>query len=182
MASSVAALGVGVGMAGAACAALVGLVAGLPPWKVAAGVAAIILLVSLPSVILTWFKLRARDLGAILNACGWAVNRPLYFSMGLARTFTRPAKLPMGAAVARDPYAKGGWWKCLLTLILVVGIALGVCWKFKVWPFCCKAAPATEEQSCTGGTPCDGQPDAADAQVPPAGTNTPPTAAEAGKQ
>ena len=112
--------------------------AGLPPWKIAAGIAAIILLVSLPSVILAWFKLRARDLGAILNACGWAVNRPLYFSMGLARTFTRPAKLPMGAAVARDPYAKGGWWKLLLTLVFVAGIALGVCWKLKVWPFCCK--------------------------------------------
>jgi len=140
IASSVAALGVGVGMAGAACAALVGLVAGLPPWKVAVGVAAIILIVSLPSVILTWFKLRARDLGAILNACGWAVNRPLYFSMGLARTFTRPAKLPMGSAVARDPYAKGGWWKCLLLLILAAGIALGVCWKLKKWPFCCPSA------------------------------------------
>ncbi|MBQ6102147.1 MAG: hypothetical protein IJL06_00580, partial [Kiritimatiellae bacterium] len=146
--SSVAALGVGVGMAGAACAGLVGLVAGLPLWKVAAGVAAIILLVSLPSVILAWFKLRARDLGAILNACGWAVNRPLYFSMGLARTFTRPAKLPMGSAVARDPYAKGGWWKVLFALVLVVGIALGVCWKVKVWPFAAKKAPCAAEKVC----------------------------------
>ena len=147
IASSVAALGVGVGMAGAACAALVGLVAGLPLWKVAAGVAAIILLVSLPSVILTWFKLRARDLGAILNACGWAVNRPLYFSIGLARTFTRPAKLPMGSAVARDPYAKGGWWKMLLVVVAVVGIALGVCWKKQWRPFCCK-------KSCGAKTEC----------------------------
>ena len=142
--------GVGVGMAGAACAALVGLIAGLPPWKIAAGIAAIILLVSLPSVILAWFKLRARDLGAILNACGWAVNRPLYFSMGLARTFTRPAKLPMGSAVARDPYAKGGWWKFLLTLVLIAGIALGVCWKCKCWPFrCCKEKTcAAESAAC----------------------------------
>ena len=136
IASSVAALGVGIGMAGAACAALIGLVAGLPAWKVAAGVAAIILLVSLPSVILTWFKLRARDLGAILNACGWAVNRPLYFSLGLARTFTRPAALPMGAAVARDPYARYGWVKwVLLLLVVVLGAAAGACWYFKVWPF-----------------------------------------------
>ena len=147
IASSVAALGVGVGMAGAACAALVGLIAGLPPWKIAAGVAAIILLVSMPSVILTWFKLRARDLGAILNACGWAVNRPLYFSMGLARTFTRPAKLPMGSAVARDPYAKGGIWKVLFVLVLAVGIALGVCWKCKVWPFAAKKAPCAAEKA-----------------------------------
>jgi hypothetical protein len=84
----VAALGVGVGMAGAACAALVGLIAGLPPWKIAAGIAAIILLVSLPSVILTWFKLRQRDIGAILNASGWAINRPMRFSVRRAHTFT----------------------------------------------------------------------------------------------
>ena len=168
IASSVAALGVGVGMAGAACAALVGLIAGLPPWKIAAGIVAIILLVSLPSVILAWFKLRARDLGAILNACGWAVNRPLYFSMGLARTFTRPAKLPMGAAVARDPYAKGGWWKLLLTLVFVVGIALGVCWKLKVWPFCCKGQPcAAEKTECTAEKPaCDAGKAAAEAEKP----------------
>ena len=136
IASSVAALGVGVGMAGAACAGLIGLVAGLPAWKVVAGVAAIVLLVSLPSVILAWFKLRARDLGAILNACGWAVNRPLYFSLGLARTFTRPASLPMGSAVARDPYARYGWVKwALLLLVLALGAAALACWHFKVWPF-----------------------------------------------
>lgn len=88
MASSVAALGVGVGMLGAASAGLIGVVAGLPAWKVAAGFLMILLVVSLPSVILTWFKLRARDLGAILNAGGWAVNRPLYFSAALAKTFT----------------------------------------------------------------------------------------------
>ena len=161
-------------MAGAACAALVGLIAGLPPWKIAAGIAAIILIVSLPSVILAWFKLRARDLGAILNACGWAVNRPLYFSMGLARTFTRPAKLPMGAAVARDPYAKGGWWKLLLTLVFVVGIALGVCWKLKVWPFCCKGQPcAAEKTECTAEKPaCDAGKTAPEAGKPVTGKET----------
>ena len=145
LASSVAALGVGVGMAGAAIGGLIGLVAGLPLWKVLAGVAAVILIVSLPSVILAWFKLRARDLGAILNAGGWAVNRPLTFSMGLARTFTHPAKLPFGSAVARDPYASHGWLKVLLLLVVLAGIALGVCWKLGVCPFsCCRkqTAPA----------------------------------------
>ncbi len=140
LASSVAALGVGVGMAGAACAGLVGLVAGLPIWKVLAGVVAIILLVSLPSVILAWFKLRARDLGAILNACGWAVNRPLSFSLGLARTFTRPAAMPMGAAVARDPYASHGVLKIVLVLLLLAAAAAGVCWKLGICPLsCCKS-------------------------------------------
>ena len=136
LASGVAALGVGVGMVGAACAGLIGLVAGLPIWKVLAGVAAIILLVSLPSVVLAWFRLRTRDLGAILNACGWAVNRPLTFSVGLARTFTRRASLPAGAAVARDPYARHGVLGCLLLAVLLgVAAAVGVCWRLHCGPF-----------------------------------------------
>ncbi len=142
LASSVAALGVGIGMAGAAFAGLMGLLTGLPLWKVFAGVAAIILLVSLPSVVLAWFKLRARDLGAILNACGWAVNRPLYFSNGLARTFTRPAVMPVGAAVARDPYASHFFLKLVLLLLVLAGIVAGVCWKKGYGPFAPKVAPA----------------------------------------
>ena len=82
-------VGIGIGMVGAAIAGIVGLVAGLPWWKTALGVMAVIAAVSLPSVILAWFKLRRRDLGAILNAGGWAVNRPLRFSQELAGRFTR---------------------------------------------------------------------------------------------
>ncbi len=148
LASGVAALGMGVGMVGAACAGLVGLVAGLPIWKVLAGVAAVVLLVSLPSVVLAWFRLRTRDLGAILNACGWAVNRPLTFSMGLARTFTRRAALPAGAAVARDPYARHGVLGCLLlAALLAAAAAAGVCWHLHCGPFAGKgeAAPDVEE-------------------------------------
>ena len=144
LASGVAALGVGVGMAGAACAGFIGLVAGLPLWKVLAGVGAIVLVVSLPSVVLAWFKLRARDLGAILNACGWAVNRPLTFSTGLARTFTRRAPLPAGAAVARDPYARHGAWGCLVALLLLAAAALVVCWKTGRGPFAASDTPLTE--------------------------------------
>jgi hypothetical protein len=92
LASSVAALGIGIGMVGAAFAGIVGLVAGLPWWKTAIGVLLILLSVSLPSVILTWFKLRRRDLCAILNAGGWAINRPMRFSVRRARTFTRCAR------------------------------------------------------------------------------------------
>ena len=93
LASSVAALGIGISMVGAMIGGLIGLIAGFPPWKVAIGVLLVVLAVSLPSVILTWFKLRRRDLGAVLNACGWAVNRPLRFSQKLAKRFTRRACL-----------------------------------------------------------------------------------------
>jgi len=112
IASSVAALGVGVGMLGAAFAGLISVVAGLPAWKVAAGLVCVVLLVSLPSVVLTWFKLRTRDLGAVLNAGGWAINRPLYFSISLARTFTRV------------PPCRCAWGWLLLLALVAVGVTV----------------------------------------------------------
>jgi hypothetical protein len=92
LASSVAAVGIGVGMVGAALASLTAVIASTVWWKLLAALAALVLVVSLPSVILTWFKLRRRDLCAILNAGGWAINRPMRFSVRRARTFTRCAR------------------------------------------------------------------------------------------
>lgn len=92
LASSVAAIGIGVGMIGAALASIMAAVKSFTWWQYPLAVALAILVVSLPSVALTYFKLRRRDLGAILNASGWAVNRPLRFSVSLAHSFTRCAK------------------------------------------------------------------------------------------
>ncbi len=88
MASSVAAIGIGIGMVGAAAASLLAAIKGMTPLQWAIAVASIIAIVSVPNVILTWFKLRRRELGAILNASGWAVNRQMRFSMAKAREFT----------------------------------------------------------------------------------------------
>ncbi len=89
LASSVAAVGIGIGMLGAAAASVMAALSGMSPLRLALSFLALLLVVSLPSVVLTWFKLRRRDIGAILNACGWAVNRPMAFSMKRAADFTR---------------------------------------------------------------------------------------------
>ena len=89
MASSVAAIGIGVGMMGAAFASILAAVSGMPWYKILISLVALVLVVSVPSMVLAWFKLRARDLGAILNASGWAINRPMRFSMKRARAFTK---------------------------------------------------------------------------------------------
>ena len=89
MASSVAAIGIGVGMMGAAFASILAAISGMTWWQILISIVSLVLVVSLPSTILAWFKLRARDLGAILNASGWAVNRPMRFSMKRARSFTK---------------------------------------------------------------------------------------------
>ncbi len=106
LASSVAAIGIAVGLLGSAVGGLIGVVVGLKPWQTVLGIAAVILLVSGPSVILTWFKLRARDVAPILNACGWAVNRRLRLSLKLGRIFTTEATVPANAErQLTDPYA-----------------------------------------------------------------------------
>ena len=105
-------------MVGAAAASLMAAVKGMGPWQAVAAVVAIILVVSLPSVILTWFKLRRRDLGAILNAGGWAVNRQMRFSMKLARGFTKCART-------------SEWWLYALLLLILLGLAGYTAWTFR---------------------------------------------------
>ena len=115
MASSVAAIGIGIGMVGAAAASLMAAISGMTALQIAVSVAALLLVVSLPSVVLTWFKLRKRDIGAILNASGWAVNRPMRFSMKRARAFTKCASNPYFARLAcalavAAALAAAGFW------------------------------------------------------------------------
>ncbi len=111
MVSSVAAIGIGVGMIGAALASVLAAIRGMTPVQFVLALAAIVLLVSLPSVVLAWLKLRRRDLGAILNASGWAVNREIRFSIKQARVFTVVVK------------AGSAWIYALLLLLLLAAVA-----------------------------------------------------------
>ncbi len=127
LASSVAALGIAVGLIGAAIGSLLSAVAKLALWKVFVGIAIIILAVSLPSVIITFFKLRHRDFTPILNACGWAVNHPIRITFALGKRFTAESVLPAGAKRQfTDPYAdkpigKLLWfWGFIILLILAL--------------------------------------------------------------
>ena len=125
LASSVAAIGIGIGMVGAAAASLAAAVKGMGPWQAVASVVAIVLVVSMPSVVLTWFKLRRRDLAAILNAGGWAVNRQMRFSMKLARGFTKCART-------------SEWWLYAMLLAVLLGLAGYTVWTCRG---CCGAEP-----------------------------------------
>lgn len=59
------------------------------------------LTVVLFSALLGWNKLRKRDLSAILEACGWAVNFRMYLTHKLGYLVTRTPPLPKGAHVER---------------------------------------------------------------------------------
>ena len=130
LASSVAAIGIAVGLLGSAVGSLISVVSGMPVWKSLAGVLAIFLAVSGPSVVLAWFKLRARDLAPLLNACGWAVNPRIRMTMRLGRALTREAALPPGSELELgDAFAESsrGWiWSLIL---LATAVILLIYWR-----------------------------------------------------
>ena len=140
MASSVAAIGIGVGMMGTAVAAIAAAVKGMGALQIALSIVAIVLVVSLPSVILMWFKLRQRDLGAILNAGGWAINRPMRFSMKRARAFTKCAGNPLICRV-------------ICTVVILAALAAG-----GIWYYLDRAEKAEAEKAAAEAAPAEAAP------------------------
>ena len=130
MASSVAAVGIAVGLLGAAFGGLLGVVKDLPAWKIMLGIAGVFMLVSGPSVLLAYFKMRARDIAPILNAGGWAVNGRINMTLSLGSQMTHAAELPEGSERRLiDPYADSRWREYLLVIILAILAALFGVWK-----------------------------------------------------
>ncbi|MBP5542593.1 MAG: hypothetical protein ILM98_00845 [Kiritimatiellae bacterium] len=131
MASSVAAIGIAIGIIGSAIGGLVSALKGISFWYGVLGVAAIVLAVSGPSVILAWFKLRSRDFAPVLNACGWAINKKMLMPMRLSRVFTHEAVIPVGSNIKlEDPYVEKHFWrKTLIVVLVLAGLGFWV-WKW----------------------------------------------------
>ncbi|MCR5821834.1 MAG: hypothetical protein K6F85_02805 [Bacteroidales bacterium] len=113
-----AAIGLAIGAIGGALAALGGFVAA--KWyNVILLVAAVIILISGPSMLLAWLKLRKRNLGPVLNANGWAINSKIKINTAFGASLTSMAQYPK--LVANDPFAdkKTPWWKKVLWWLLV---------------------------------------------------------------
>ena len=97
---SVGAAGVG-GMIGGIASGFLNL-KGLMPL----GIVAIVLIISGPSMLMAWLKLRKRNLGPILDANGWAVNAKARINVPYGASLTRVATLPPGAQRDLvDPFA-----------------------------------------------------------------------------
>lgn len=123
---TVAALGVAVGAIGAFLTALSSRVFGIiivgGPLATIGATIGVMLLISLPSVVLAFIKLRKRNLGPILDANGWAVNAKAKINVPFGAALTDVAKLPPGAhRDIVDPYAErtAGRNRTIVALILV---------------------------------------------------------------
>jgi hypothetical protein len=86
------------------------------------GLFGLLMLISGPSMLLAWMKLRQRNLGPILDANGWAINAKAKMNVPFGAALTHLAHLPAGAERSlTDPYAdKKTPWRRYLTLILLV--------------------------------------------------------------
>jgi hypothetical protein len=125
---TVAALGVAVGAIGAFVTALVGYATGifkLGPLATVGAFVGIICLISLPSVVLAYIKLRKRNLGPILDANGWAVNTRARINVPFGATLSSVAQLPRGSRRdTSDRYAEKSFpWKLLVFIAILAYVA-----------------------------------------------------------
>ncbi|WP_345793428.1 hypothetical protein AAG895_18460 [Thauera sp. JM12B12] len=125
-----AAIGLALGALGTALAAVVSGLLSLPAWQMPLVIVGIVLLISGPSMLLAWLKLRQRNLGPLLDANGWAVNTRARINIPFGGALTGVAALPPGAARSMaDPYAeKETPWGTWLFLLIVV-VAVVVVWQ-----------------------------------------------------
>ncbi len=96
-------------------------------WQMPLAIIGIMLLISGPSMIMAWLKLRKRNLSPVLNANGWAVNAQAYVNIQFGATLTKLANFPK-LAKFQDPFAKKGipLWRKILYVIVALGIIFGV--------------------------------------------------------
>lgn len=113
---------------GAAMNAMFGLGAYMP-----LGVLGVVLLISGPSMVIAWLKLRQRNLGPLLDANGWAVNGRVKVNIPLGASLTDLAVLPPGSERSLvDPFAetRPKWPRRVLWLLVFLLVLFGI-WRSK---------------------------------------------------
>ena len=95
------------------------------------GVLGVVLLISGPSMLIAFMKLRQRNLGPLLDANGWAVNALTKVNIPLGSSLTELPKLPANASRSLvDPFAeKRSVWPRLVASLLVVTAIAWALWR-----------------------------------------------------
>ena len=115
-----AAIGMALGFILDAVVGLLDSIIKMPWWGFFVLIAAIILLISGPSMFIAWSKLRKRNLAPVLNANGWAINSRVLVNTKFGSTLTSVAKYPK--VKGKDPFAdKTPAWKKFLGWIIALG-------------------------------------------------------------
>ena len=110
-------------------------------WALPVAIISLLLVVSGPSMILAWMKLRKRNLAPLLNANGWAVNADAIVSVLFGNTLTDQAQYPL--VKVKDPFAKKGlsksgkWSIAIAAIVVAIAVAVLVCYLLGVRVCCC---------------------------------------------
>ena len=123
-----AAIGLAIGAIGGILASVVGGILGLKFWQIPLAVIGLMLLVSCPSMVLAWFKLKRRNLGPVLDANGWAINARVLVNIPFGTSLTGLAHLPKGANRSLvDPFVKKKKiWPYFLIIVIGICVLIGL--------------------------------------------------------
>lgn len=123
-----AAIGMALGMIGTMLVSVAQGWVALSWWQQILVFLGILLLISGPSMLIAWLKLRRRNLAPLLNANGWAVNADTIINVLFGATLTDMAKYPL--LKLKDPYIKEGMpaWQKWLIAVLVVAVLAAAAW------------------------------------------------------
>lgn len=113
-----AAIGMALGMIGSALVSVAGGFRTLTWWQDILVIAAILLIISGPAMILAAIKLRRRNLAPILNANGWAVNADSKVNIPFGATLTEQVSFPL-LKLPKKGLSLGAKWAIALTVIVV---------------------------------------------------------------
>ena len=123
-------VGMALGSIGTFLGSLYGTFMSLSAWSMIGSVLGLILIISGPSMIMSWLSLRKRNLAPLLNANGWAVNAKVIVNVRFGKTLTGMPKMPV--IVGNDPFAEKQmprWKKIVISIAAVLVIALaGAAW------------------------------------------------------
>ena len=125
---AVAAIGVAISGAVTALTLILGYVFQLKAWQYPLVLVGLIFVVSGPSMLIAWLKLRQRTLGPILEGNGWAVNGRVKINIPFGTALTDLAVKPPGSQLSlEDPYEdKEAASRRRRTFVLLVLLALTV--------------------------------------------------------
>lgn len=147
-------IGMALGSIGTFLASALATLTSLGWMQLIATILGIILVISGPSMVMAWLKLRKRNLAPILNANGWAVNSSVIVNVRFGQKLTSVAKVPV--FVGNDPFADKkmpAWKKALIWTGVGVVLAVGIYFLLPkdIRPFWPKEECVVESVESVGG-------------------------------
>jgi hypothetical protein len=122
-----AAIGLAVGAIGGVISSIITGLMDMAPWKIPLIIIALLIIISGPSMVIAWLKLRKRNLAPILDANGWAINAKANINISFGASLTDLAELPKNSRLnLHDPFLdKRSPWAIIIP---VAAVLLFVAW------------------------------------------------------